>query len=243
MKLTTLICVSLSLVGLSACSSSSGSTSSRGALRPPPPQSRPAAQHVDPIAHAEANRRNQYRQAHEMPPEPQPPVVPELKQNTADPIAHAQVHQQRSYAEANADRHAAEQALFQAQTYTGLSDAQLAQIRTAEVALLRGDHRAAHDRLERLNTELAQSFSTYRVRSGDTLWRIAGRNSVYGNPELWPLIWHVNRDELPSPSKVLVDQVLKIRPNPTVAEVVQAINESRNWRPGRVEIGTIERVQ
>ena len=243
MKLTTLICVSLSLVGLSACSSSSGSTSSRGALRPPPPQSRPAAQHVDPIAHAEANRRNQYRQAHEMPPEPQPPVVPELKQNTADPIAHAQVHQQRSYAEANADRHAAEQALFQAQTYTGLSDAQLAQIRTAEVALLRGDHRAAHDRLERLNTELAQSFSTYRVRSGDTLWRIAGRNSVYGNPELCPLIWHANRDELPSPSKVLVDQVLKIRPNPTVAEVVQAINESRNWRPGRVEIGTIERVQ
>lgn len=242
MKLTTLICVSLSLVGLSACSSS-GSTSSRGALRPPPPQSRPAAQHVDPIAHAEANRRNQYRQVHEMPPEPQPPVVSELKQNTADPIAHAQVHQQRSYAEANADRHAAEQALFQAQTYTGLSDAQLAQIRTAEVALLRGDHRAAHDRLERLNTELAQSFSTYRVRSGDTLWRIAGRNSVYGNPELWPLIWHANRDELPSPSKVLVDQVLKIRPNPTVAEVVQAINESRNWRPGRVEIGTIERVQ
>lgn len=242
MKLATLICVSLSLAGLSACSTSSG-TGNRGAMRPPPPQSRPAGQHVDPIAHAEANRRDQYRQAHEMPPLPQAPISPELKQDTADPIAHAQVHQQRSYAQASSDRYAAEQALFQAQTYTGLSDAQLAQIRTAEVALLRGDTRAALERLERLNTELAQSFSTYRVRSGDTLWRIAGRDSVYGNPELWPLIWHANRDELPSPSKVLVDQVLKIRPNPTVAEVVQAINESRNWRPGRVEIGTIERLE
>lgn len=242
MKLAFLFSISLCIIGLSACSSSGGN-SPRGALRPPPPQSRPAAQHVDPIAHAEANRRDQYRQAHEMPPPPAAPVVPELQQNTADPIAHAEINRQQTYAQAAADRHAAEQALFQAQTYTGLSDAQLAQIRTAEVALLRGDVGAAHDRLERLNQELAQSFSTYRVSSGDTLWRIAGRNSVYGNPELWPLIWHANRDELPSPSKLLVDQVLKIRPNPTVAEVVQAINESRNWRPGRVEIGTIERVQ
>lgn len=228
------------LLVLSACSS----TSSRERLRSSSPRSAPAGQYVDPIAHAEAARRERYAEAATPPasalpsrPAPKPEPI-----DTRDPIVHAETHRRQVYERSATTRRQAEQALFEAQTYTGLSDAQLAEIRTAEVAMLRGDYAAAQTRLEQLKEQLSESFRPYRVQSGDTLWRISGRSSVYGNPELWPLIWHANRDSLPNPAHLLVDQILKIRPNPTVAEVVQAIDESRRWKPGKVQVGPVERV-
>ena len=197
----------------------------------------------DPVAHAEAHKQQQLNtvSAGGQPPPvlvPQEPVL-----DTRDPVAHAAAHQRLQLLEQAEQQREAERLLREIQRYTGLSDEQLAQLRTAEVAMLRGEYRSATQRLEFLQQRLADSFKAYKVVSGDSLWRIAGRDSVYGNPELWPLIWHANSDELKSPHQLLAGQLLKIRPNPTISEVVSAVDEARNGLKQQVEIGPITRVR
>lgn len=120
---------------------------------------------------------------------------------------------------------------------TGLSDAQLAGLRAAEAELLRGDNAAAIQRLRGIKA-VAQKPRDYTVRRGDTLSAIAARESVYGNSLLWPLLWAANRAAIPDPHRLRAGQTLKIRPSPTVDEVVQAIREARQY-PARVRIGRI----
>jgi LysM repeat protein len=50
--------------------------------------------------------------------------------------------------------------------------------------------------------------TTYTVKKGDSLWRIAGR--VYGNPFKWPRIYNANKDKIKSANKIYPGQVLKI---------------------------------
>jgi len=50
--------------------------------------------------------------------------------------------------------------------------------------------------------------TTYSVKKGDCLWRIAGR--VYGNPFKWPRIYEANKDKIKNPNKIYPGQVLKI---------------------------------
>ncbi|HUP92609.1 MAG TPA: hypothetical protein VM074_10215 [Solimonas sp.] len=131
----------------------------------------------------------------------------------------------------------AELELQKAQTYTGLSDAQLATVRQAEVAMARGYGRQAHASLVALNRELAQASQRYVVAAGDSLWIISGRPAVYGNPQLWPLIWEANLDTVPDPNRLRSGLKLKIRANPTIDEVVQAIERSRS--AARITIGPV----
>ena len=120
---------------------------------------------------------------------------------------------------------------------TGLSDAQLAELRTAEAQLVRGDNLAALKRLQSIKA-VAQKPRDYTVQRGDTLSAIAARESVYGNSLLWPLLWAANRDTIPDPHRLRAGQTLKIRPSPTVDDVVQAINTARQY-PSRVRIGKV----
>lgn len=198
---------------------------------------------ADPVAHAEAYKQQQLNEVNAGG-KPRAVLVPqEPVLDTRDPVAHAAAHQRLQLLEQAEQQREAERLLREVQSYTGLSDEQLAQLRTAEVAMLRGEYRSAAQRLEFLQQRLADSFKAYKVVSGDSLWRIAGRDSVYGNPELWPLIWHANSDELKSPHQLLAGQLLKIRPNPTIGEVVSAVDEARNGLKQRVEIGPITRVR
>ena len=52
--------------------------------------------------------------------------------------------------------------------------------------------------------------TTYTVRRGDSLWRIAG--IVYGDPLSWKTIWEANRDLIPDPHNLPVGTVLTIPP-------------------------------
>ena len=125
---------------------------------------------------------------------------------------------------------------------TNLDDPQIDDLRAAETALARGDHAAALERLERLEAALQESVRTLKVRPGDSLWRIAARPEVYGNGLMWPLIWEANRDQLASPELLRVGQLLKIRSNPTVEEVVAAIATAKAQLQQRVQVGPITEV-
>lgn len=125
------------------------------------------------------------------------------------------------------------------QTYTGLSDAQLERMRVAEVALASRQGRRAWELLNALNRELAQATKRYVVAAGDSLWIISGRPEVYGNPYLWPLIWDANVDVIRDPNQLRAGQRLKIRSNPTIDEVVRAVDTARSYRNATVRIGEV----
>lgn len=121
---------------------------------------------------------------------------------------------------------------------TGLSDSQLAQLRAAEAKLVRGENVAAIRQLQSIKAK-AQTPRGYTIQRGDTLSAIAARESVYGNSLLWPLLWAANRDAIPDPHRLRAGAQLKIRPSPTVDEVMLAIKEARQY-PSRVRIGTVK---
>lgn len=143
-------------------------------------------------------------------------------------------------AESPATLRAAQEALQQSYQFTGLTDAQLAQQKSAEALLVRGDSAAALRALQRLNQELRGGSKAYVVQSGDTLWVISGKPEIYGNPLLWPLIWQSNLQALPNPDRVSAGQTLRIRPNPTVQDVVDAVTYAREQRQrSQTRIGEI----
>jgi nucleoid-associated protein YgaU len=130
------------------------------------------------------------------------------------------------------------------QAYTGLSDAQLDRVRIGELALARHQGHQALEVFRQLNQELAQAQKKYLVAAGDSLWVISGREAVYGNPWLWPLIWQANLDTLKDPNRLLVGQKLKIRPNPTIDEVVKAVDYAHADLQRRgVHIGVVREAQ
>jgi len=50
----------------------------------------------------------------------------------------------------------------------------------------------------------------YIVKRGDSLWRIARQEKVYGDPFLWPLLYRYNVAKLSNPDIIEVGQVLII---------------------------------
>ncbi|MES2682424.1 MAG: LysM peptidoglycan-binding domain-containing protein [Pseudomonadota bacterium] len=121
---------------------------------------------------------------------------------------------------------------------TGLNDAQLASLRAAEAQLVRGESAAAVTRLHAIKA-VTQKTRPYTVQRGDTLTAIAARENVYGNSLLWPLLWAANRDTIPNPNRLRAGQKIRIRPSPSVDEVVQAIQTARQY-PSRVRIGAVK---
>lgn len=122
---------------------------------------------------------------------------------------------------------------------TGLSDAQLAAMRAAEAALIRGESALALGRLRALRKAAATRYKSHTVEAGETLSGIAARADVYGNSLLWPLIWQANRAALPDPHRLRAGQKLLIRPQPTVDEVVAAIKTARHF-PARLRVGPVK---
>lgn len=59
-----------------------------------------------------------------------------------------------------------------------------------------------------------RKLSSYTVTSEESLWIIAGKQEVYADAMLWPLLYKANRDQIKDPRKVFPGQTLTI-PRPT----------------------------
>ena len=71
------------------------------------------------------------------------------------------------------------------------------------------------DRVEALIADLSarsprQITTTYEVVKGDHLWGIAGKDSIYDDPYMWPRIYRANRDAIADPDLIYPRQELSV---------------------------------
>jgi nucleoid-associated protein YgaU len=114
--------------------------------------------------------------------------------------------------------------LDDAESRIGLSDAELRQLNLAKQRLLAGD--AAP--LEALDAAFAKARRSYTVQAPETLAQIAARPEVYGNADLWPLIWHANAGTNKPPAPVSAGSQLGYPAHPTAQEAEAAIDYSHS---------------
>lgn len=137
----------------------------------------------------------------------------------------------------------ARNALPRLYTYTGLSQAQLLRVHEIERAIAQRQGSRAWQMASTLEQQLRDSIRQHRVTRGESLWTIAGREDVYNNSWLWPLIWDANRNTLRNPAQLRAGQTLQIRPNPTISEVVQALHEAHEHVGSHIRIGEVREVR
>lgn len=98
--------------------------------------------------------------------------------------------------------------------------------------------------LERLRAEgiiggsTTPSGDSYTVVSGDNLWDISGKSSVYGNPYQWPLIYKANSDKIKDADLIYPGQTFAIDTNPSDADAAAAVQHAKtrgSWSIGAVE--------
>ncbi len=65
--------------------------------------------------------------------------------------------------------------------------------------------------LERVDLDIAaERPGTHRVVRGESLWRIAGYDHIYGNPLQWPIIYQANTDRIKNPDLIFPGQTFVI---------------------------------
>jgi hypothetical protein len=68
----------------------------------------------------------------------------------------------------------------------------------------------------------------YNVKKGDSLWVISSKNSVYGNPFEWPLVFKANRDQIQDPDIIEVNQEFDIYRDYSNADEDKAVKNAED---------------
>lgn len=121
----------------------------------------------------------------------------------------------------------------QAQGFKNLSADQQSRLAQAGQYIGSNQGKPAYDLLAALVAELQAAHMTYTVSRGDSLWRIAGKSEVYGNPFEWPLIYKANTDKIKHADKIYPKQSFDVVKNPTQADSDAAVNYAKHrgaWR-------------
>lgn len=121
--------------------------------------------------------------------------------------------------------------LAQAQGYTNLNADQQNRLNQGQQDISNNQGKPAYDVLSALVAELQAAQSTYTVVKGDSLWRIAGRSSVYGNPLEWPLIFKANADKIKHADFIYPKQDFNVVTNPLKSDVDSATWYARHRGP------------
>jgi nucleoid-associated protein YgaU len=77
----------------------------------------------------------------------------------------------------------------------------------------------------------------YTVVSGDSLWRISGKEIIYKNSLMWPLIYKANRDKIRDPDLIYPKQVFAIPRHYAQEEANTAVRRARTRGPWRIGDG------
>ena len=117
---------------------------------------------------------------------------------------------------------------------------------------------AKHRRIERLDSEVADAReklrekavaepqaaaaiaatevwpTIYVVKKSETLPKIAARAEIFNDPYMWPIIYKANRDQISDPRSVYAGQVLKIRRDMSLDEIIQARREAGAPEPDKI---------
>jgi len=172
---------------------------------------------------------------------PQEAAAPAAAPTAAAPVAQDDAAERARAAAAVENQRMLSEArglLDQARGYSGLNSDQTARLREAEAAMAAGDGRRAYDILNGLLSELRAAQMTYSVVRGDSLWRIAGKGEVYGNPYQWPLILKANTDKIRDADLIRPGQELAVDKSPLGADVDAAVKHAKtrgSWSVGAVE--------
>ncbi|GMR07981.1 MAG: hypothetical protein BMS9Abin26_0986 [Gammaproteobacteria bacterium] len=78
----------------------------------------------------------------------------------------------------------------------------------------------------------------YTVASGDSLWSISGKSSVYGNAYQWPLIYKANKGSIKDADLIYPGQNFSIDRNASSADVDAAVAHAKTR--GAWSVGTVE---
>ena len=82
----------------------------------------------------------------------------------------------------------------------------------------------------------------YQVVAGDNLWNIAGKDSIYGNPYQWPLIYKANSNQIKDADLIYPGQYFYI-PNASGAEIDAAVQHAKSrgaWTIGETEASDMD---
>ena len=82
----------------------------------------------------------------------------------------------------------------------------------------------------------------YLVVSGDNLWSIAGQDTIYSNPFMWPLIYKANSGQIKDADLIYPGQYFYI-PKARGAERAAAIEHAKNrgaWTLGETEASDLD---
>jgi nucleoid-associated protein YgaU len=82
----------------------------------------------------------------------------------------------------------------------------------------------------------------YLVVSGDNLWNIAGQDTIYGNPFMWPLIYKTNSGQIKDADLIFPGQYFYI-PKAKGPERAAAIEHAKNrgaWTIGQTEASDLD---
>ena len=94
-------------------------------------------------------------------------------------------------------------------------------------------------------TEMAEEspyLGGYLVVSGDNLWNIAGQDTIYGNPFMWPLIYKTNSGQIKDADLIFPGQYFYI-PKAKGPERAAAIEHAKTrgaWSIGQTEASDLD---